>query len=201
MDTWKTMGALSIFLAAASVAFGVWGRDGAMIGLSCFAVFFSILSFLRCSGTVHRYSVIMSATVLICTVLSISVASYSSLVDSGTMSMLQWAYISGAVQGAAVIPLIVMFFFTVAALFKASYNWVMMPGLGWLVGMGIQVPKNLSVFVFQLADIQSGIITNNGIVIIMLVGLMMFILFCVILRSVFKKNRYLITASGLAVRP
>lgn len=200
MDRSKTLGVISIFAAVLALIVGIWGMDGAMIALSCFAIFFSVMSTMRCSEKVQQYSVIMSVTMLICTILAVTVVSYGSLVKSEILSENQWSLVCGIVQGVAVIPMIPMFFFVAAAFFKASFNWVMMPGLGWLVGMGFQLPKNLSVRIFQLSDIMDGIMTNNGIVIIMFVGLIMFIAFSLILRSIFKKNQYLITADGLVVR-
>lgn len=199
MDMRKVSAALSILLAAASFAAGVWGRDGAMIAMSSFAVLFSVLSAKYCSGTVYRCSLIMSATVLICTVIMVTAASYSTLVGGGAMSDNQWTAVCAAVQGAAAMPLIIMFYFTSAAVFGASYNWVLVSGLGWLVGMGIQVPKNVLVFAVQLADLEHGVVTNNSIVIIMLIDLAVFLAFSLVLYSVFRKNRYLITAKGLEV--
>ncbi|MCL1810902.1 MAG: hypothetical protein FWG41_01585 [Methanomassiliicoccaceae archaeon] len=199
MDGKRALAIFCIIIAAVSVAAGVWGRDGATIALSSLAVFFSILCFIYCSNTVYRYSAIMSITVLICTVLMVSVASYDSLVDGGVMSGHQWMCVCGIIHGAAIIPLIVMFFFSVAAIFNASFNWVVVPGLGWLVGMSMQLPKSALMLITQYSELEQEIISNTTLVVVMLVNLIMFIAFSLILRSVFKKNRYLITANGLEV--
>jgi len=196
----RALGLFSIFIAAVSLSLGIWYLDGAMIALSFIAVIFSIVSFKRCSGSVSKYSMTMSATILVCTALMVTVASYSTLVEGGKISDYSWVYVSAVIHGFAIIPLIVMFFFTTAALFNASYNWVLTPGLGWLVGTGFQVPKYILVFVIQFSDFENGIIVNSTLVISMFVNLIMFIVFCLILRYIFKKNRYLITAKGLVVR-
>jgi hypothetical protein len=93
-----------------------------------------------------------------------------------------------------------MFFFTAAALFNASYNWALLFGLSWMVGTGFQLPMCLSVFVVQISDLQHGIVTNNGLVVGMIIGLFISVVFSLVIRSVFEKNRYLITANGLTVR-
>jgi hypothetical protein len=200
MDKERALAALWIIVAAVSAAVGVWGRDGAMIALSSLAVLFSILSYVYCSSSVYRYSAIMSVTVLICTVIMVTVASYGTLVEDGTMSAHRWMLVCGLIHGTAIIPLIVVFFFTTAAAFNASYNWVIVPGLGWLVGMGMQIPKYILIYAVQYSELEQEIISNTVVVVVMLVNLIMFIAFSLILRSVFKKNRYLITANGLEVK-
>ena len=193
----RTLAALCVVIAAVSVAFGAWGRDGAMLALSSLAVLFSILTLVYCSSAVYRYSAIMAATVLICTILSISVASYGTLVDGGVASEYQWACVCGIIQGAAAIPLIIMFFFTVAAIFGAAFNRILVPWLGSLVGVGMQVPKCIFIFTVQFTDLEQGLLGNNALVIIMLVNLVMYIAFGLSIRPIFNKNRYLITKNGL----
>jgi len=126
-------------------------------------------------------------------------ASYGTLVDGDVMSNYQWMFVSGVIQGAATIPVMIMFYFTTAAIFNASYNRILVPGLIWLVGMGMQVPKCIFIFVIQFTDLQQGIISNNTLVVTMLVNLVIFLVFSMIAYPVFKKNRYLITAKGLEV--
>jgi len=140
----------------------------------------------------------MSLTVLVCTVILVSVNSYKNLVDGGVTPGDWWLF-CGIVQGIAVIPLIMMFYFTIAAMFSASYNWAIAPGLGWLIGMGMQVPKCILIFLIQFKDLERGAISNSTLILVMLVSMMVFVIFCLILRYVFKKNRYLITANGLVV--
>jgi len=201
MDGKRTLAALYVIVAAVSVATGIWGKDGAMVAFSALGVLFSFLTFLYCSSIVYRYSALMSVTVLICTILAVSVASYGTLVDGGVMSEYQWALVGGVIQGAAAIPVMIMFYFTAAAVFNASYNRILVSGLIWLVGMGMQVPKCILIFVVQFTDLQQGIISNNTLVIMMLVNLIIFLAFSLIIYPVFKKNRYLITAKGLEVIP
>ena len=200
MDTGRAWAVLSVFVSAASVAVGLWGRDGAMIALSMSAVLFSVLSFIYCSGSAYRFTMIASLTVLACTVLMTTVASYGALVESGAASDLEWIYAYAVIRGIAVITLVISFFFTVAAVFKASYNWATVSGLGWLAGMGMQLPQFAAVLVFQSAELENEVIVNATIVIGMLVNLIMFAAFSLIIRYIFKKNRYLITANGLEAR-
>ena len=200
MDAKKSWAALSIIAAVVSLVVGAWGRDGAMIALSCFAVAFSIIALMRCSEKVFIYSLIMSATVLVSTILMVTIASYSSLVDGGVMTNYWWIYVSAAIHGTAMVPTIVMFFFTAAALFNASYNWVLMPGLFWMVGTGMQVPMYVAVYIVQYAELEAGIISNTTLVMTMFLNLILFFAVSMILRHIFKKNRYLVTAEGLKVR-
>jgi hypothetical protein len=200
MDTRRSWFALSIFISTVSVAFGIWGRDGAMTALSMLAALFSVLSFVYCSPAARLYILIASATVLACTILMVTAASHDTLVNGGYVSDLGWIYIYAVIRGIAVIPLMIVFFFTTAAVFKASYNWAVVSGLGWLTGMGMQVPQFAMVLILQSSELESEIIVNATIVIGMLVNLVMFAAFSLILRSVFKKNRYLITPNGLEVR-
>jgi hypothetical protein len=127
----------------------------------------------------------------------VTAASFGSLVDGGVMSRNDWVYVSAIIQGVATMPLVIMFYFTAAAVFKASYNWVLVSGLSWLVGVGLQVPKNVLIFTVQLKDLEQGIITNNGIVITVLVNLIMFIAFSVVLYFIFRKHLYIITEKGM----
>jgi len=171
-----------------------------MIALSGFAVVFSVITLMRCSEKVFLYSLIMSLTVLVSTILMVTVASYSTLVDGGVVTNYWWIYVSAAIHGAAMIPTIVMFFFTTAALFNASYNWVLMPGLFWMVGTGMQVPMYVMVYIVQFAELEAEIISNTTVVMTMFLNLIMFFVVSMILRHIFKKNRYLVTSEGLKVR-
>ncbi|MDR2698201.1 MAG: hypothetical protein LBB30_00785 [Candidatus Methanoplasma sp.] len=200
MDAGRSWFALSIFISTVSVAFGIWGQDGAMTALSLLAVLFSVLSFTYCSTAARPYPIIASTTVLICTTLMVTVASYDMLAEGGYVSDLGWIYLYAVIRGIAVIPLIIVFFFTTAAVFKASYNWAVVSGLGWLTGMGMQVPQFAMVLILQSSELENEIIVNATIVIGMLANLVMFAAFSLIIRSVFKKNRYLITSNGLEVR-
>ena len=96
--------------------------------------------------------------------------------------------------------LMMLFFFMVAAKFKMSLNWVMISGLGWLVGMGLSVSKYVAVLILQNAEVEADMVMNSTIVIGMLVNLLMFIIFFFAMGRVFKNNRYLITSDGLEAR-
>jgi len=156
-----------------------------------------------CSEHVHTYSFIMSVTVLLCTTLTVTVASYDSLVAAGSASEYTWTYVSAIIRGFAVIPMIMMFFFVAAAVFKASYNRVTAPVLSWAIGMGILLPMYVTILFVQRADLyesmSDGMITNTTLVIGMLINLLMFIAFSLILRHVLRKNNYLINDKGLEV--
>jgi len=196
--TWVLAG---IVISLVSLALGVWKQDGMMMTMSAAAVFFSVLSFMYCSDRVHIYAFIMSVSVLICTALTVTVASHDSLVVSGTASTYTWIYITSIMRGIAVIPMIMMFFFVTAAVFKASYNWATASVMSWAIGMGLLLPMYVTVLFVQRADLydgmNDGIIANATLVIGMLVNLLIFITFSMILRSVMKKNKYLITENGL----
>ena len=201
---------ISVAIAAVSVAAGVWGSDGPMTVLSLIAVILSVTAFAYCSDTVLRFSLTASMTVLVCTLVMVTVASHDSLVGGGTMTEYSWTFIAAAVRGAAVLPLILLFYFAAAAAFRASYNWVSAGGLAWLIGLGMQVPMFVLLFLIEVpGPIDSvlgnepavDIISNASIVIGLFLSLMMFLIFSLVLANVFRKNRYLITANGLEVRP
>jgi signal transduction histidine kinase len=93
-----------------------------------------------------------------------------------------------------------MFFFTHAAMFGSSHNWVTVSGIGWLIGTGMQVPKNVMVYIMHYSELEQEIISNTTIVVVIMVNLIALIVFFFILGRVFKKNRYIITEKGLVVR-
>ncbi|MDR2866990.1 MAG: hypothetical protein LBV13_06305 [Methanomassiliicoccaceae archaeon] len=200
---------LSVMIAAASVAAGIWKQDGPMIALSAMAFILSAVSLAYCRGDSWRIFVIASVTVLICTLIMVTAASHQTLVDEGTMSEYTWTYVAALVRGVAIISLILAFYFATAAAFKASYNWVSAGGLAWLIGMGMQVPMFVLMFMIEVPGAIDSVIgnepavdivSNASIVIGMLINLAMFMAFSLYMGRVFVKRRWLITANGLEVR-
>ncbi|MCL2607992.1 MAG: hypothetical protein FWD92_05515 [Methanomassiliicoccaceae archaeon] len=190
---------MAVIISFFSLALGIWKQDGSMMALSATAILFSVASYIYCSNGVYVYALVMSVTVLICTALMVTVTSYDSLVATDTVSEHVWICLSAVIRGAAVIPMIIMFFFVVAAIFKASYNRVTAPILCWAVGMGILLPMYVTILFVQRADLNDGIIVNATLVIGMFIKLLMFIALSLILRSVLKKNNCLITDKGFEV--
>jgi|GEM_PF-464004 len=188
--------AVSAVLCAASAVLGLWGQDGFMTALSAMATIFAVLAFVYCTGSIQRYTVIMSVMLMICTAILVTVASNESLVGGGKISDLAWVFVSGIIHGVAVIPMILVFYFAVAAAFKASFNWVTAPGLSWLVGMGMILPPYVLVLFMQRPALLDQTIANGTIVIGALINLVMFIIFALVLRSVLLKGRKLITEKG-----
>jgi len=197
MNSGKVLFTLSAVLCASAVATGIWGRDGFTMALSSMALILVIAAFLHSSGSVQRYTIVMSVSTAISAALMVTVASHDSLVVSGAVSELMWILLSAVIRGAPVIPMIMVFFFSTAAAFKASYNWAVVSSLGWAVGMGMLLPPYALILFVQRAELDSGIIANATIVIAAFVNLIMFIALSLVLRSVFRKNGYLITEKGL----
>lgn len=199
MERGMTWIAVSAFVAAASLIIGVWGGDGMMIGLSILAVCMLIVCILFRNSTMYRYSLVASAVLLISTILMVSAFSYGTLVEDNGMSKNGWLLLSGFIQGMAIIPLIMLFYFTIAAVYDIRFNWAIVSGFSWLIGVGMMVPGYVFVYVFEQAGIDAGTVTNSDIVIKMIISLIMVAVFAIFLCMYFKKNRYMLTADGIEV--
>ena len=187
-----------VIFAAVSMAIGLWENNGTTIGISLTALILLIPSAKYCPDRVAVYCVIAGIAVIVCAVLTATVASEDALVNSDIPSE-RWTYVlvSAVIYGAAMVPMILVFFFTVAAAFGSSYNWVTASSLGWLAGLGMTAPQYLMTLVFQNSEVQDEIILNTHIVTGMLVALVIFIVFSLFLSRILRKNRWLITANGL----
>ncbi|MDR1954832.1 MAG: hypothetical protein LBP82_02635 [Candidatus Methanoplasma sp.] len=197
MDKDGALFMVSILLAAISSAAGIWGDDGIMTGISLLALCLTIPAAKYCTGSASRYSLIAATVVLVCTILMVTAASLESLVDGGTVTRHGWIYVAGLIHGAAVIPLIILFYFTTAAAFNASYNWVFAPGFCIFMGLGMMIPAFTIVYWTQRAKMEADIIKSDDVIIGMAVELVMFVVFALFLLYIFRKHRYLITKNGL----
>lgn len=196
MEKWRRWAIISVIIALFSVLVGIWNMESITLVASVMALLFSTVSMIYCSKSVDRFSLIMSVVVLTATVLMATLTSYDVLVRDGPLSRHAWIYVSAAVHVAAVIPLIPMFYFTVAAVLKASYNWVIISGFSWLLGMGMLAPGYAFIKILQRADVDNEIITNANLVIGMMVNLVVLLAFALVLLYVCKR-KYLITPNGL----
>jgi len=187
---------LSAVIVAASLLIGVWKGEGMTVGVCIVALAVSVPAMMCAPPNVSKYSVIASVSVLVCAILMITVIPENALVMGGGTDLI-WVYAAALITGAALIPQAIVFFFVIAAKFEASYNWVIVSGLGWLVGLGMTIPKCLMVLVFWYDDVQAGLLSNPATVIGLMINLIMFVFFFVTAGRIFRKNRYIITSNGL----
>jgi hypothetical protein len=193
----RVMFAVSVSMAAVSFIIGVWKGNGMTVGISLTALIVLVPAMVYCPVSVSSYCTLAGLAVLACAVLTATAASETAMVISDIPDD-RWTYVlvSAAIYGAAMIPLIPVFLFTVAAVFDTSYNWVIVAGLGWLIGLGLTSPQYLMILVFQNAAVENGVILNTHIVTAMLVSLVMFIVFSVVFSRVMRTKRLLITSKG-----
>jgi len=198
MDKDRTPFIIGIILAAVSLAVGVWGDDGTMISISLIALILSISAAAYCRKKISLYSVLAAMTVLVCTALMVTVFSAESMVKAGLETRDGWSYFAAAVQCIAIMPLVILLFFVIAAAFGASYNWAIASGFAFFAGLGMTVPGHAFVFFLQRWKLDD-LITKNDVVVSMILSFIIFAVFAVILGCIFKKKRYLITENGIEV--
>ena len=201
MDVNRFYAVFAVILALTSAMIGLWIREGVMVLFSLFAVIFSIVPILLESKGISKYALITSSFVLICTILAATLLSYETIVENGTVTADQWVYLCAVIHTVPLIPLVMMFYFATAPVFKASYNWIFVSGLSWILGLGILGMGYAVTYLIQRHDIDSGILTNTNIVISLITGLVTMIILSLILLGIFKRKRYLITENGLEVGP
>jgi hypothetical protein len=125
-----------------------------------------------------------------------TVLSLENAVVGGMMSRDVWAYETAFMKCVAVIPLIILFYFTAAAAFGASYNWALVAGLSFFVGLGMMLAGHTVIYFFQRSKIDD-IVTKADVVAELLMSVIIFALLAVLLSHIFKRRRYLITKNGL----
>jgi hypothetical protein len=187
---------MSMIIVAVSLLLGIWKGDGSTVGVCVVAMLIAVPAMIFCPRSVSVYSIIASLVLLACTVFMILFVPYEALIGTEAPGSI-WMYISAIILGIALIPQVLMFFFTVAAMFNASYNWAIVASLGWLVGVGMTVPKYLFVLALHYEDVHQDLMMNSTIVIPMLVNLIMFAAFFYAFGRKLRKDRLLITSDGL----
>jgi len=187
---------IRIFLSAVLLAASIWKGNGMAVGTCAVAFVISIPVAVHCPKSVSFYSRVASLTLLICTVIMLTAVPYESMFRGGDSDM-TWACISAALSGAVLITQAVLFFFLTASVFKASYNWVLVGGMGWIIGLGFMVIRYLTLLIFQYDEAESGLLVNPVTTVGMLVNLIMFVAAFVTIGNVMKKKRLIITSNGL----
>jgi len=195
MDKDRIPFVLSIVIIAASLLAGIWKGEGMAVGVCLVALVVSVPAALYCSPNVSRYSIIASVSALLCAAFMITVVPKNALFMGGETDLV-WIYTAALMTGAALIAQAVLFLFVVAARSGASYNWVMVFGLGWLISLGMTIPKTLMVLVLRHDETHSVFVSNPVTVIGLMVNLIMFITFFAAAGLVLKRNRYIITRNG-----
>ena len=186
---------IGIVLSIVLLFAAIWKNDGMTVGTCVTALAISIPVAIYCPRTVSNYSLFSSLALLICTILMLFIVPYDSMFQ-GEDSSIFWACVSAFILGIALIFQVILFFFFTAAMFKASYNWVLVSGLGWIIGLGLMVIRYMTLLIFQYNEAEEGLLVNPILAFGMLVNLIMFVVAFVIIGRMMKKNRYLITFNG-----
>ena len=195
METGRSItGAILSFI---SLIIGVWTLDGVMIVIS-------LLTFLFCiaiakHGNSHGFALITSVIVLICTILMASVASYETMVDGGIISKSSWTYVAAVIHTIPMIPLTLLTFYGTAAFSGASYNWVLVSGLGPFIGLGIQGMGYGLTYLFVIAELKIGPTENAYVLYGLMLCMIILVIFFLCLKSKLKKDRLMITSNGMEV--
>jgi hypothetical protein len=192
---------ISVIMAAAALAVGIWALDMISVGISAVALSLAAASAVYCRGG-SLFTVAACSIVLVCVILMCTAVSMESTVINGTLSKHDWITISAIIQGIAILPLIVLFYFVHAAAFNASYNWVLVSGFSIFIGLAMTAPGYALIYFTQrsLIDNPDGGFMGNDVILRMWLTMIMFIVFAVTLLTVFAKKRYLITMNGLEAR-
>lgn len=186
---------IGIVLSAALLAAAIWKNDGMTVGTCVTALAVSVPVAIYCPRTVSNYSLLSSLVLVICTSLMLIAVPYDSMFQ-GYVSSIGWACVSAFILGIALIFQTLFVFFFTAAAFKASYNWVLVSGLGWIIGLGLMLVRYITVLIFQNTEAEEGLLVNPILAFGMLVDLIMFIVAFVIIGRIMKKGRCLITSNG-----
>ena len=199
MNAGRALSVASVIISAISLAIGFWGSNGVMTVASFIALCFSIVN-VRYSPDRFRLAIIMSAVLLVCTILITTVFSYETLVVSeNIMTKATWVFVAGPIYAIAVIPITFMAYFVIAAISNASYNWAVVSGLTVFIGLGIHSAGYAMTYVFFLFGLEKHLSENYIAIYGLIIGLLTLVIFTILLNRIFLKNRYLITANGLGV--
>ena len=192
-------GGIGAAFSAVSIALGLYYNDAMMVVLSLLALCYCIVSLKY--GNAGLFVTVASMIVMVCTILVTIVFSYDSMVTNGTMEKIDWSFIINIIQTVAVIPLTVLTFFIIAKVSEASYNWVMIGGFTPFIGLGIMGIGYALTYIFLLTELNDVLTDNVYILYGAAICLITHIVIALILGSIFKKRRYLITSNGLEVQP
>jgi len=195
MDKDRIPFVIGVVLTAASLLAAVWYEEGMMIGISAVALWIAIPAMFCCPKSVSKYSLAASFVVLACTVLMGTVLSIDNAVNGGMMSRGAWAYATAIIECIAVIPLVILFLFTAASAFGASYNWALASGLSFFIGLGMMLAGHAVIFFAQRPKIDV-VVTKTDVVAELLMAMIIFAVLAVILSFILKRGRCLITKNG-----
>jgi len=182
-------------LSFISLIIGIWTLDGVMIVASLLAFLFCIA--IAKQGKSHGLALLTSAVVLICTVLMATVTSYEMMVDGGVAPKNVWTYVVAVIHAVPMVPLTLLTFHGMAAFSGASYNWVLISGLGPFIGIGMQGMGYGLTYLFVIADLQIGPTENAYVLYGLMICTIILVVFFLCLKSVLKKKRILITSNGM----
>ncbi|MDR0777888.1 MAG: hypothetical protein LBE48_00390 [Methanomassiliicoccaceae archaeon] len=188
-----------VTIAIAALAVGIWKEDMVAFGISLLAVTLSAFSAAYCDRRVFIYSLVACTVTLICVILMTTVASEVSMVEEGTVSRYKWRYVASIILVTAIVPLIMLFYFTIAAVFGAIYNWALVSAFCPFIGMGMTVPGYALIFFTQRSMIDRDLIQSGDVIMSLMIAILAFVIFAIIIGYVFMRKRYLISKNGLEV--
>lgn len=195
---WKSAAALSVALSVLATIVSGWYHDWVCTALGVYSAVFSYTCFIKSND---RYSVfcLASSVLVLAGALVSSFCLPYSLVTDESLDVNTWALMV-AVSHSLCIPLLaVESFYFMAARFQASYNWMLVSGLVFFIGLGMALPGFILEFVDYLLGI-SNLTTNAYALLSLIVPVLFMIVTAIVAWRVMRPNRYLITSEGRKVR-
>ena len=136
---------------------------------------------------------------LLCTILSVTVFSQESLVDSGSMEKVTWFYLMALVHVVPLLPMTFASFFVIASITGASYNWAVVRGLTPFISMGMLVPGYVTEYFFQDINLDVWMVDNGYILYGLLVTLGITLVLSWLVSRRMRESHKIINEHGLVV--
>lgn len=150
--------AMGAILALISAFIALRRCEGVMLALAVFAIVFGFVAVRRCSPDTAKLISSASALLLVSTILSVTVLEPEHFMDGEDPSTF-WFVLIGFVHTIPLALLTLAVFSVLSAVFGASYNWVLVRGMGPFVAMGMEVPGFVLEYLFVGVDSW---MTDNG---------------------------------------
>jgi len=187
---------IGLAVVVSSLALSLWYGNGMSIGVCAISLLIAVPAVMYCDRSLRLCFVLSSGILLLCTVIMMLVIPIDAFARAEDTD---WSlvYLTALMTGLALMPQMILFFFTFAAVFKASFNWAALMSIGWLVGAGMLLLKYLAVLWFQNEAADAGLMITATIVTEMLICILMFAALSMIVGHMFRKGRIIITSNGL----
>jgi len=191
---------IGLLMTVMSLALSLWNGEGMLIGTCLLALIISVPVAVFCDRSVYKFYMAASCVLLLCTVITVAVIPADVFVMADRT---EWTlvYASALLSGISVAALMVVLFFVTAAAFKASYNWVILIGIGTLTATGMLMIRYLSALFFQKGPILADAMINSVLVVEMMLNIVVFAVLMTVIGFILKRGRLIITSGGLEAMP